>query len=98
MKILISILKLLIPILGMACTVWATVTSLAFCMAAGANSTPVQSRALNLWMIGMTLLGVAGVVVSVMLIRAGKPIWASVAAIAPTVILPIIVIIALQRQ
>lgn len=90
-------MKLLLPILAMVCTVLATLTMLVFCMAMGANAKPPEIRALKLWMAGLSLLGVAGVVVGIILIRAGQPGWASLAAFAPTVIFGIILIISLIK-
>lgn len=90
-------MKLILPILAMICTVLATLTALVFCMAGGANSTPAQIRALKLWMVGISLLGVAGVTISIILTRAGQPGWAAVAAFAPTVIFAIILGIALIK-
>jgi hypothetical protein len=90
-------MKLLLPILAMIGTALATVTALVFCMAMGANSTPAQIRALKLWMGGLSLLGVAGVVAGIILIRAGQPNWAAVAAIAPTIIFALILGIALLK-
>ena len=91
-------MKLLLPILAIGCTVLATLMALVVCMAGGANSTPEQIRALKIWMVVIALLGVAGVVVGILLIRAGQTGWASVAAIAPTVIFGIILLIALLRS
>ncbi len=90
-------MKLLLPILAMIGTALATLTALVFCMAMGANSTPAQIRALKLWMAGLSLLGGAGVVVGIILIRAGQPNWAAVAAFAPTVIFAMILGIALLK-
>lgn len=90
-------MKLLLPILAMIGTTLATLTALVFCMAMGANSTPAQIRALKLWMAGLSLLGVAGVVVGIILIRADQPNWAAVAAFAPTVIFGVILGIALLK-
>ncbi|HMP84219.1 MAG TPA: hypothetical protein PKA41_16090 [Verrucomicrobiota bacterium] len=90
-------MKLILPILAMVCTVLATLTALVFCLAGGANASPAQIRALKLWMAGISLLGVAGVTVSIFLIRAGQPGWAAVAAIAPTIIFGIILAIALLK-
>ncbi len=90
-------MKLLLPIFAMICTALATLTALVFCMAGGANSTPAQIRALKLWMIVISLLGVAGVTISIILIRAGQPGWAAVVAIAPTIIFGIILGIALLK-
>lgn len=90
-------MKLLLPILAMIGTALATLTALVFCMAMGANSTLAQIRALKLWMGGLSLLGVAGVVAGIILIRAGQPNWAAVAALAPTIIFAIILGISLIK-
>ena len=90
-------MKLLLPIGAMICTALATLTALVFCMAMGANSTPAQIRALKFWMAGLSLIGVAGIVVGVLLIRAGQTNWAAAAAFAPTVIFGIILGIALLK-
>ena len=90
-------MKLILPIFAMICTALATLTALVFCMAGGANSTPAQIRALNFWMAGLSLLGVAGVVAGIILMRAGQPGWAAVAAFAPTIIFGIILGIALLK-
>lgn len=90
-------MKLLLPISAMICTALATLTALVFCMAMGANSTPAQIRALKLWMSGLSLLGVAGIVVAIFLIRAGQPGWAAIVAFAPTVIMSLILGISLLK-
>jgi hypothetical protein len=90
-------MKLLLPILAMICTVLVTLTALVFCMAGGANSTPAQIRALKFWMAGLSLLGLAGIVAGVFLMRAGLPGWAAGAAFLPTVIMAIILMIALLK-
>ncbi len=90
-------MKLILPILAMICTALATVTALVFCMAMGANSTPAQIRALKIWMSGLSLLGVVGIVVGILLIRAGQPNWAAIAAFAPTVIYGVILSVALLK-
>ena len=90
-------MKLILPIFAMGCTALATLTALVFCMAGGANSTPSEIRELKLWMGGLSLLGVTGVVAGILLIRAGQPTWAAGAAFAPTVIIGIIFLIALLK-
>lgn len=90
-------MKLILPIGAMIVTALATLTALVFCLAMGANSTPAQLRALKLWMGGLVLLGVVGIVVGILLIRAGQPNWAAVAAVAPTVIYGIILSISLLK-
>lgn len=90
-------MKLLLPSLAIIGTVLATVTALVFCMAMGANSTPTQLRALKLWMAGLSLLGVAGVVGGIFLMRAGQLDWAALTAFAPTAIFGIILLVALLK-
>jgi hypothetical protein len=90
-------MKLILPIGAMICTALATLTALVFCMAMGANAKPPEIRSLKLWMGGLSLLGVAGIVVGIILIRAGQPGWAAVAAFAPTVIYGIILSISLLK-
>lgn len=87
----------LLPIGAMVCTALATLTALVFCMAMGANSTPAQIRMLKLWMGGLSLLGGVGVIAGIILIRAGQPNWAALAAFAPTVIFGIVLGIALLK-
>lgn len=90
-------MKLILPSLAMICTVLATLTALVFCMSMGANAKPPEIRALKLWMAGLSLLGIAGVVVGIILIRAGQPNWAAGAAFAPTILFGIILGIALIK-
>lgn len=86
-----------LAIAAMLCTALATLTAVVFCLAGGANATPALIRALKFWMLGLTLLGVAGIAVGIFLLRAGQPGWAAGAAIAPTIIMGIILIIALLK-
>lgn len=90
-------MKLILPILAMIATLLATLTAVVFCLAMGANAKPPEIRALKLWMAGLSLLGIAGVGVGIILIRAGQPGWASLAAFAPTVIFGLILAIALLK-
>lgn len=90
-------MKLLLPILAMIGTALATLTALVFCMAMGANSTTTQFRALKFWMAGLSLLGAAGIIVGIVLIRAGLPNWAAAAAFAPTILYAIILSISLLK-
>jgi len=83
-------MKLILPIFAMICTALATVTALVFCMAMGANSTPAQIRVLNLWIGGLALLGVAGIVVGILLLRAGLPGWAAGVSFAPVIVMCLI--------
>jgi len=82
----------------MICTVLATLTAIVFCLAGGANASPTQIHALKLWMAGLSLIGVAGVVVGIILLRVGQPGWASLAAFAPTVIFGIILLVTLLKS
>lgn len=91
-------MKFLLPaaaIAAMLCTVLATLTAIFFCMGMGANASPVEIRNLKLGMAGFSLLGVAGIVAGVFLMRAGQHGWAAGAAFAPAVIMLLIFIVAL---
>jgi hypothetical protein len=90
-------MKIFLLVFAMICTVIATLTALVFCMAGGANSTPAQIRTLKFWMAGVSLLGAAGVMAGVILMRAGQPGWATFASIAPTIIFGILLVIALLK-
>ena len=86
-----------LAIVAMLCTALVTLTALVFCMAGGANSTPEQIRALKLWMLGLTLLGLTGVTVGIVLLRAGQPGWAAGVSFAPAVIMATILAVALLK-
>ncbi len=86
-----------LTIAAMICTVLATLTAVVFCMAGGANATPAQIHALKLWMLGLTLLGLAGITVGIFLLRAGQPVWAACVSFAPTVIFGLILAVALLK-
>lgn len=88
-------MKLILPILAMLCTALATVTAVVFCLAMGANATPEQLRALKLWMLGLALLGLAGIIGGVVLLRAGQPTWAAGVGFAPTAIMALILFVSL---
>lgn len=91
-------MKSLLPaaaIAAMIVTVLVTLMAVVFCMAGGANSTPAQVRALKLWMAGLSLLGAAGVTTGILLLRAGQHGWAAGAAILPSIIMVLILIVAL---
>ena len=88
-------MKSLLPILAMVCTVLATLVSITFCLAGGANSTPMQIRVLKYVMLGVTLLGIAGVTAGIFLMRSGHHGWAAGAAFAPAVIMVLAFIIAM---
>jgi hypothetical protein len=90
-------MKLFLPSVAMICTVLVTLTAVVFCLGMGANSTPAQLRALKLWMFGLSLLGATGVTTGILLVRAGQPGWASLAAIAPSLILGVIFLVAVIK-
>lgn len=46
---------------------------------------------------GLTLLGVGGVTVGILLIRSGQPVLAAAGAFAPTLIMSILFIVALLK-
>lgn len=84
-------------ILAMLCTALATLMALVFCMAGGANASPAQVRALKLWMLGLTLLGGAGIAAGLFLLRAGQPGWAVGVSFAPAFIMATILAVALLK-
>lgn len=84
-------------IAAMICTVLATLTAVVFCLGMGANAKPPEIRALKLWMLGLTLLGITGVGAGIFLLRAGQPGWAAGSSFAPVVIICVILMIALLK-
>ncbi len=91
-------MKSLLPaaaIAAMIVTVLVTLCAVVFCMAGGANSTPAQIRALKLWMAGLSLLGAGGVTAGILLMRAGQHGWAAGAAILPSLVMVIILIVSM---
>ena len=84
-------------VLAMVGTALATLTAVVFCLGMGANAKPPEILALKLWMLGLTLLGGAGITVGLLLLRAGQPGWGAVASAAPTLIMAIILAVALLQ-
>lgn len=81
----------------MVVTVIATLTALTFCMLGGANSTPAQIHTIKLYMVGFSLLGLAGVVASIILLRASQHTWAVWTAFFPAIIMLMIFIVAVNK-
>jgi len=81
----------LLPVVACMCTVFATLTAVTFGMGIGANATPAEIRALNLWMASFSLLGVAA---GIFLMRAGQPGYA---AFLPAVIVLIVGVVAVSK-
>ncbi|MEO6005233.1 MAG: hypothetical protein ABIZ04_09575 [Opitutus sp.] len=90
-------MKAILPIVGMVITLIVTLTAIVFCMLGGANSTPAQIHVIKLWMAGLSLLGLAGVVASIFLLRAGLHNGATWAAFSPSILILIIFIIAVNK-
>jgi len=84
-------------IIAMIGTLLATLTAVVFCLGMGANAKPPEMRALKLWMLGLTLLGLAGISVGIFLLRAGLPGWAAGDSFAPTLIMGLILAVALLK-
>ena len=84
-------------ILGMLCAALITLTAVVFCLGMGANAKPPEIRALKLWMLGLTLLGVAGISGGILLLRAGQHGWAAGISFAPVVIIGVIFAVALIK-
>lgn len=87
-------MKMLLPIAAMLCTACSTLMAVVFCMSMGANASPAQIRMLKLWMLGLSLLGIVGIAIGIHLMRTGQHGMAAGAAIAPTVIFAIILVVA----
>jgi len=90
-------MKAVLPIVAMLITAVATLTAVVFCLAMGANASPAQIRALKLWVGGLSLLGLAGIVGAIVLLRGGQHGWSAIVAAAPTAIIGIITIIAFLK-
>lgn len=93
-------MKYLLPalaVVAMVCTVCATLTAVVFCLGMGANASPAEIRSLKLWMVGLSLLGLVGVVAGILLLRAGEHGWAAGAAVAPTVVIGVIFLVAMLK-
>ena len=83
-------------IIAMGCTAFATLVMIVFCLAGSANSTEAQLRTINLIMLGLSLLSVAGIAAGIFLLRSGHGGWALGASIAPAAIMFFGFIIALM--
>ena len=90
-------MKFILPILAMLLTAISTLTAVVFCLGMGANASAAQIRMLKLWMGGFSLLGLAGIVIGIVLLRSGQLGWAAGAAISPTVIIAIIFLISVLK-
>lgn len=90
-------MKFIFPILGIVLSSVATLVALVMCMAMGANSSAGQIRALKLWMSGLSLLGVAGIVGAIVLMRYGQTGWATGVAFLPTVAIIVIFLVAVTK-
>ena len=84
-------------ILAMICTAIATLTAVVFCLGMGANAKPPEIRALKLWMLSLTLLGVAAIAVGIFLLRARQPGWSAGISFAPVVIIGVTFLVALLK-
>ena len=74
-----------------------TLTAVVFCLGMGANAKPPEIRALKLWMLFLTLLGLAGLGAVIFLLRAGRPGWPAGISFAPVVIIGVIFLVALLK-
>ncbi len=89
-------MRSLLPIAAMICTALMTLTAVVFCLGMGANATPAQIRALKLWMLGLSLLGIAGIAAGIFMMRSGQHNMAAGLAILPSAIIIVILIVALN--
>jgi hypothetical protein len=90
-------MKFILPILAMVFTFLATLMALVFCMGMGANAKPPEIRALKLWMLGLTLLGLLGISVGIYLLRLDQPGLATGVSVSPAVIMGLILTVALLK-
>ena len=90
-------MKNLLPIVAMLCTALATLVMVVFNLAGAANASAEQIRSQKIWVGGLSLLAVVGIVVGIFLIRAGQPGAAAGAAFLPTAIIAIIFLVALLK-
>ena len=87
----------LLPILAMICTVVATLVMLVFCMAMGANAKPEEIQALKGWMIGLSLLGLAGIAVGILLMRSAQPGLAAGVSLLPAIVMGILFLVSILK-
>ncbi len=91
-------MRSLLPIASMICTAFTTLTAVIFCLGMGANASPAQIRALKLWMLALSLIGVGGIGAGIFIMRSGgQNSTAAAVAFLPTVIFGLILIIALIK-
>lgn len=86
-----------LSIVAMICTAFVTMSAIVFCLGMGANAKSPEIRALKLWMLGLTVLGVAGISAGIFLLRAGQPGLAAGVSIAPAAITFVAFIIAVNK-
>jgi len=86
-----------LSIVAMLCTALATLTAVVFCLGMGANAKPADIRALKLWMLGLTLLGIAGITGGILLLRADRLGWALGVSFAPALLMAAILAFELLR-
>ena len=75
-------MKNLLPIVAMLCTALATLVMVVFNLAGAANASAEQIRSQKIWVGGLSLLAVVGIVVGIFLIRAGQPGAAAAAQVS----------------
>jgi hypothetical protein len=88
----------ILPILAMIVTAVVTLMAVVFCMSMGANATPRAITILKLWMLGLTLLGLAGIVIGIVLLRDGQSGRAIFAALSPVAVILVIFVVAIATS
>ncbi len=63
----------------------------------GANAKPPEIRALKLWMLGFSVLGIASIGVGIYLLPAGQVAWAAGVSFAPTMVIGVVFVVAMLR-
>ncbi len=88
---------LLLAILAMVATGMVLLVMLVCCMAMGANAQPSEIRSLKYWMVGLTVMSLAGIVAGLVLLRYSQPEWSAGASILPAVVMVVIALVALFK-
>ena len=90
-------MKNFLPVLAMIFTALATLVMIVFNLAGAANANAEQIRSQKLWAGGLSLLAIIGIVVGIILMRAGRSGGAAGAAFLPAVIIAIVFMVAIFK-
>lgn len=91
-------MKMILLVAAIISTVIATLAALTLCMAAGANASAADIRMLKLWMGIFSVVGIAGIVAGIVMMRSGQANYAAGVAFAPTVFVILVAIVAYIKE